>query len=120
VPDTIEVRNITRGSALAERADHARTILTRLRGLLGTSGLSEGTGLVIEPCNSVHMWGMSYPLDVVFADREGVVVGVVQELRPWRLTKVYRGARYAIELPVGVISASGTELGDKLELRTAE
>ena len=117
---TLEVRNLTRDSVLADRAAHARTILTRLRGLLGTSGLAGGTGLVIEPCSSVHMFGMRYPLDVVFADREGVVVGVVEDLRPWGMTTVYRGARYAIELPVGVVSASGTELGDTLELRTSE
>lgn len=118
MPPILRVHNVTRGAALAPRAAHARTLWTRLRGLLGTSGLGEGEGLVIEPCNSVHMMGMRYALDVVFASRELVVVGVVRDLRPWRMTKVYRGARYAIELPVGAIASTGTELGDQLELRT--
>jgi uncharacterized membrane protein (UPF0127 family) len=110
------VQNATRGTTLASRARHADTIWTRLVGLLGTSGLGEGAGLVLEPCNGVHMWWMKYALDVVFADVEGQVVGVVAELRPWRVSKVFRGARYAIELPVGAIAASGTEVGDRLVL----
>jgi uncharacterized membrane protein (UPF0127 family) len=112
------VHNRTRGVPLATNARHARTVWTRLRGLLGTAGLEEGGGLVIEPCNSVHMFGMKYALDVVFADREGVVVGVVQDLRPWKATRIYRGARYAIELPMGIIASSGTAVGDELELKT--
>ncbi len=113
----LHVHNLTRGAALATRAAHARTLWTRLKGLLGTAGLGGGEGLVIEPCSSVHMLGMRYPLDVIFASRELEVVGLVEDLRPWGMTKVYRGARYAIELPVGVIASTGTELGDQLELR---
>jgi uncharacterized membrane protein (UPF0127 family) len=39
-----------------------------------------------------------------------------------RRTPVYRAAQYAIELPVGTIEASGTEVGDRLSWRpgTAE
>ena len=80
--DALAIQNLTRGSELADAARHARTLWTRLRGLLGTKALAEGAGLVIEPCNSVHMWGMSYPLDVVFASRSLEVVGVVEDLRP--------------------------------------
>jgi uncharacterized membrane protein (UPF0127 family) len=60
------------------------------------------------------MIGMRYPLDVVFADSEGKVVGLAENLRPWRMTRVYRGARYAVELPVGTVSSSGTCRGDVL------
>ena len=111
--------NLTRGTTLASQARHANTFWTRMKGLLGTSGLEPDTGLVIEPCNSVHMFWMKYALDVVFADRDGQVLGAVRELRPWRLSSMYRGARYAIELPVGVIDASQTELGDRLSLEPA-
>jgi len=110
------VDNLTRRTTLAARARHAATFWARMRGLLGTTGLAEDTGLVIEPCNSVHMLGMKYALDVVFADRDGQVVGAVRSLRPWRMSSMYRGARFAIELPVGVIDASHTELGDRLSL----
>jgi len=101
---------------LADRARRADTAWTRMRGLLGTSGLGPGEGLVIVPCNSVHMFWMRYPLDIVFASASGEVLGVVENLRPWRMTRVYWGARYAIELPVGAIAATGTREGDELDL----
>lgn len=110
----LRVRNVTRDSLLAERARHARSLWHRTRGLLGTEPLAAGEGLVLEPCNSVHMVGMRYALDVVFADREGQVVGLSENLRPWRATRMYRGARFAVELPVGTVAASGTCTGDVL------
>ena len=110
------IRNLTRGTVLAERARRADTVWSRMRGLLGTSGLEPGAGLVIVPCNSVHMFWMRYPLDVVFASASGEVVGVEENLKPWRMSRVYWGARYAIELPVGVIAATGTCPGDDLDL----
>ncbi len=114
------IHNVTRGTALADQARRADTAWARMRGLLGTDGLESGEGLVIVPCNSVHMFWMRYPLDVVFASVSGEVIGVVENLRPWRMTRVYWGARYAIELPVGVIAASGTCPGDVLEINTSD
>lgn len=109
------VRNLTRDRVLAERAWHARTFGQRTRGLLGRPALQPGQGMVIEPCSSVHMWGMSVPLDVVFADAQGTVKHVVADLQPWSMTKVVRGARYAIELPVGALG--DTAPGDQLALQ---
>ena len=113
---TVRVSNRTRDSVLAERAGHATGFFERARGLLGRPQPGPGEGLVLEPCNSVHMWFMGYPLDVVFADAEQRVTGLVEDLRPWRMSKVFWGSRYAIELPVGIIAASSTQAGDLLEI----
>lgn len=113
---TVRVQNTTRGVVLAERAMHATGFFERGRGLLGRPEPQQGGGLVIEPCNSVHMFFMGYALDVVFADAQGVVTACVPELRPWRASPVFWGSRYAIELPVGTIARSGTEIGDRLLL----
>lgn len=116
----LRVLNLTRDTLLAERAVHARTLWQRTVGLLATPELPPGSGLVLEPCNSVHMMGMRYGLDVVFADRDGTVVGLAENLRPWRMTRLYRGARYAVELPVGTVAASGTHQGDVLVFEGVE
>lgn len=113
----VAVANTTRGSQLASRAGLTTSALERMRGLLGTASLAEGEGLVLDPCASVHMFGMRYPLDVVFADEAAVVREVVAELRPWHMTGWIRGARYAIELPAGTAARTGTEPGDQLEIR---
>jgi uncharacterized protein len=60
------------------------------------------------------MYGMRFPLDVVFLSESGAVVALHAGLRPWRRTAYVRAARYALELPVGSIGASRTEVGDQV------
>ncbi len=76
--------------------------------------LAEGAGLVLEPCSSVHTFGMRFPIDIVFVDREGHVIGLVSALPPWRPWAGAWRARRTIELPIGAIEVSHTQLGDVL------
>lgn len=108
------MENATRGVVLAERAGLAVGFWDRLVGLLGRTALADGAGLWLQPCNSVHMWFMRFPIDVVFASAEGRVVAIVPTLRPWSMTRPYFGATAALELPAGVIARTGTTLGDQL------
>lgn len=109
------IRNTTRGTVLAERETWALTVQERTRGLLDSEGLARGEALGISPCNSVHMVGMAFALDVVFVNRDRVVVRAIRELKPWRLTRIYFTARHTLELPVGTIEESGTQVGDQLD-----
>ena len=89
-----------------------------MRGLLGRSGLDPAEGLLIKPTNSVHMFFMRFPIDVVFLDRDMVVRKVVETLRPWRMTAC-RGARAALELPAGAAGRRGIAVGERLVLEPA-
>jgi uncharacterized membrane protein (UPF0127 family) len=112
---TVSVVNRTRDIPLGERVALADSYFTRLRGLLGRPEPREGEGLLILPSAGVHMYGMRYPLDVLLLDGKGTVVAVYPGLAPWGRTRLHRGARAALELPVGTIGESGTEEGDLLE-----
>lgn len=92
----------------------ARRAGERIRGLLGRSHLDVGQALVIEPCKQVHTFGMGFPIDVVFVDRDWKVVSLARELQPWRITRVVWRARRAVELPAG--AASEVRVGDRLVL----
>jgi len=70
--------------------------------------------LVIEPCNSIHMFFMRYSLDVIFVDRDGRVLFLYEGIKPWRVGRLVKGARMAIELPTGTINRTNTEVGDRL------
>lgn len=111
--------NVSRGQVLAERVEDARSFGARLVGLLGRAALADGAGLWLEPCNSVHMAFMRFPIDVVFTAADGEVVAVVPNLKPWRMTRMYSGARVAIELPVGVVGRTGTAAGDRIRREVA-
>lgn len=107
------IQNLTKGTILADRAGLADSFAGRARGLLGRSRLDEGEALILSPCASVHTWMMRFAIGVCFVDGSGQVVKVVPTVSPWSFASA-RGARAAVELPVGVIAASGTECGDYL------
>ena len=108
----LRILNETRGVTLAEAATLTETMWERMRGLLGTSELAPGSGLVLDPCNSIHTFFMAYAIDVLFLDGDGRVVRVLERLAPWRLTRIYFQARSVVELPAGSLAGTGTVQGD--------
>jgi uncharacterized membrane protein (UPF0127 family) len=99
---------------VADKVELAGTWLSRAKGLLGRDGLGEGEGLHIEPCNSIHMFFMRFPIDVAFLDAGGRVVRAIHSIKPWRATKVYFEAHSALELPAGTLVRTGVHEGDVL------
>jgi len=85
----------------------------RAKGLLGRDSPGQGQGMLFAACSSVHCFGMQYPIDVVFAKRDGVVAKCVPGLRPWHVAMCL-GAYYVLELGKGEIARLGIGVGDKL------
>jgi uncharacterized membrane protein (UPF0127 family) len=112
----MRVRNAVRNTTLAENCEAARTFVARFKGLQLRKGLPAGSGLLITPCNSIHMFFMRFPIDAVFIDAEQTVLHIEEGIRPWRISRVVRKARSVLELPAGTASATGTRPGDRLEL----
>lgn len=119
---TFSVRNKTRGTTLAERGWRADNMARRVVGLLAHSCMEPGTGLLIIPCNSIHSIGMRFLFDAVFLSPgpEYKVLHLIREMKPWRASRMVFAAQSVLELPAGVISATGTELGDFLEILPIE
>lgn len=86
----------------------------RRKGLLGRNGLEPGEGLWIVPCESVHTFGMRFPIDLVYVDRKLRVRKVRSNVPPWRLSACV-SAHSVIELASGAAFASKTQTGDQLE-----
>jgi uncharacterized protein len=125
-------RNLTRSSDLASDVEVADSLWARFTGLMGRASLGPGAGLWLPDSNGIHMMFMRFPIDAVFVGRAGggatgragggaasarPVVSVHRGLRAWSgLVPFVRGAHGVLELPVGVIDASGTEVGDLIEI----
>jgi uncharacterized protein len=78
--------------------------------------LERGEGLVIDPCSSIHTFFMRIPIDVVYVNRDGVVVRADAEMPPWRIGPVFTGSKWVVELPGGAIARSRTTVGDRIEI----
>jgi uncharacterized membrane protein (UPF0127 family) len=110
------VTNRSRDTIVGHRIRVARSSVDRTVGLLRTPKLNAGEGLWIERSPSIHMFFMRFAIDAVFVAADGRVVKTVPNLKPWRVVWWARGARDCLELPVGTVAASQTEVGDRLEL----
>src|ERR1700751_4153198 len=82
----IKISNLTRGVVLAHSVEVADQGATRRKGLLGRDGLAVEEGLWIAPCESVHTFGMKFPIDLVYLDRNKKVKKVRSNVPPWRLS----------------------------------
>ncbi len=114
--------NATRQTTLADDLRIAETHWTRLRGLLGISAAQfvQGQGLWIVPCRGVHTLGMGFPIDVVYLSADNTVVHLEGNLPPWRFAPVRWDAKTVLEVPSATIQATGTALGDSIQIRRAE
>ncbi len=110
----LRVTNVTKGVLLAERAVRAESFVERFVGLMGRRDLPMGAGLLLEPCNSIHTFFMRIPIDVLFLSKELEILKLIPAMVPWRTSSILWKARSVLELPAGVIHASGTAVGERL------
>lgn len=108
--------NVTREKILADSLDVADTFTKSMMGLMGKSCLEKGRGLWIKPCQSIHTFWMRFPIDVLFLDKQGVVVHFIESMKPFRVSRHVLKARSVLELPAWSIKKSGTQMGDCIEV----
>ncbi len=108
-----QVLNKTKDTVVVEEVTLATSMWARFWGLMGKKNLPAGHGLLIDPCSSIHMFFMRFPLDVVFLDKDGRVTKVVKEIKPWRMA-LGGGGKKALEIAPGTASAANVEPGDEL------
>jgi uncharacterized membrane protein (UPF0127 family) len=105
-----------REAALAAAIETAFDSATRRKGLLGREGLPEGAALVIAPCSGVHTFSMRFPIDVVFARRDGRVIKIRESMPPGRVA-VALGAFAVVEMAAGSVTRARLRPGDRLVVR---
>lgn len=91
------------GKELAADVTVASSLPARIRGLLGSSSLPVGQGLLIKPCKGIHTFFMKFSIDAVFLDRDNRVMALYLSLPPNRMTRIYLKAVSVLELPAGTL-----------------
>ena len=94
----------------------ADSFVARLKGLMFQKTPLHQEGLWITPCNSIHMFFMRFPIDVVFLNKERQVVKLVEKLQPWKIISPVGNAHSTLELPAGAITQIGLQLEDYIDL----
>jgi uncharacterized membrane protein (UPF0127 family) len=122
IAGSLIAHNLTRGTTLATDVEVAGGLWAKFMGLMGRPSLPDGAALWLPESNGIHMMFMRFPIDAVFvggSDAAGArpVVAIHASLAAWRgLVPLVRGAHGVLELPIGMVAASGTTVGDRISL----
>jgi uncharacterized protein len=95
---------------------HANTFWKRFKGLMGTKILPEQSGLYINPCSQIHTCFMQYSIDLIYLDQSNAVVGIEENLAPWKIGKRFDNVKSVIELPANTIQQTSLKVGQKIAL----
>lgn len=115
----LSLLNRRTGQELAGAVEIAETRKARNQGLLGRDAMAPSAALILTPCCSIHTAFMRFAIDVVFIDRNGRVVRIVNALPPWRAAWAIH-AHSVIELAGGRLQPDDLRAGDSVYLVPAE
>ncbi|MGW1071408.1 DUF192 domain-containing protein [Streptomyces sp. NPDC002537] len=93
----------------------AASYRARTRGLLGRDTV-EGA-LLLSPASSVHTFGMRFPIDVAYLDRDLRVLAV-RTMPTGRLGLPRPRSRHVLEAAAGAMAGWGLRAGVRVEVRT--
>jgi uncharacterized membrane protein (UPF0127 family) len=112
----MKLMNQTQNKILLDRMEIANTLLTRMKGLIGKEKMESGYGLWIKRTNSIHTFLMSFPIDVIFVDKNLKVKKCIEKIGPNKIIWPIFGASSVIELKSGFLSEHKTQIGDQLHV----
>ncbi len=107
--------NKTRNKPLALHKGFCSNWLTKSIGLM-FSKPRDNYGLIFlfkrYVKHSLHMFFVFYPIDVLFLDENKRVVGIKENLKPFRTYTPKAAYMYFIELSEGTVKKTGTKMHD--------
>jgi uncharacterized membrane protein (UPF0127 family) len=106
-------------TTLVPRLEVADGFWARAVGLLGRRMMELDQGMLFHGTNSIHTFFMRFALDLVFLDKQMVVVKTVKNVRPGRLVWPVWSASTVIELREGFLDQNPIRVGEKLHVDSA-
>lgn len=103
------------GLIISRKVRPADNFVTRLLGYMFSARPLEDDGIYFDPGKSIHTFFMRFNLDVVFLRKDGLVIKIFRNMKPWRMTAYYFKADHVLELPSGKLPLTVKE-GDVLEV----
>lgn len=109
------IRNKSKSIAIGKKARLCRDVFSKAIGLMFSKPRTLVFEFEKEKIISLHMLFVFYPIDVLFLDKNKVVVDKKEDFRPFTFYASKKKAMYAIEMENGTIDKTKTEIGDKIE-----
>ena len=94
----------------------ANNFFFKFKGFMGQKNIKKG--LYFPACNSIHMFFMKEPIDVLYLNREGIIISMDERLKPWTIGKIRFSGKSLVELPQGTIFQFDIKQGQKVTILT--
>jgi uncharacterized membrane protein (UPF0127 family) len=100
-----------------DEVELADSFIRRFCGLMYRKTMAKNHGLLLNPCNQIHTFGMKFAIDALFLSKDYVIIKIEESIKPGKVCKTVNGAHFVLELCGGVAKEAGLSVGDKLEIR---
>ena len=111
----MDIKNTTKKILLAKNAKICKNIFSKSLGLIFSKPKSLIFIFKEEKINPLHMFFVFYPIDVLFLNKNKIVVELTENFRPFAFYTPKNKAKYIIELPQNTIKKTKTQIGDKIK-----
>jgi len=110
----MNIKNTTKKTLISKDAKPCRNIYSKTIGLMFS--IQKSLILIFEKEKIVplHMFFVFYSIDVLFLDKNKIIVEIKESFKPFTFYTPKKRAKYIIEVPNGIIKNAKTELGDKI------
>jgi hypothetical protein len=112
--------NQTRECFLGLEVDGADLSLAKLKDRISSLTLKSGEGIWLAPFRGLPEWGIRVPLDLLYLDKDGRVIDVVESYPVFRANASTPPPESVLALPTHSIYSSQTQTGDQLVLCAAD
>ncbi|MFL0247771.1 DUF192 domain-containing protein [Candidatus Clostridium stratigraminis] len=105
------IKNITKNENICKDVLIANNFFKRLKGLMFTKEMSPDTSMYISHCNQIHTFFMNYNIDVLYLNKNSIIVEIDENMKPGKIGRKVKDAVSVVELKGGTISKTNLKIG---------
>lgn len=102
---------------ICEKVEIANTFVKRFMGLMYRKSIDRNAGLLLDPCNEIHTFGMKFSIDTITLSSDNIIIYLDENIAPRRVRPLIKDGKRVLELNAGTIKDYGLELGDLVEFQ---
>lgn len=110
------IKNMEVSETIFNKVINANSFFKRLKGLMFTKELAEDSSIIIKPCGQIHTFFMNYNIDVLYLNKDDIILDIDENLVPWRVGKWVQGAVSVVELQGGKVKKSKIKIGQAIKI----
>ncbi|MCR5835858.1 MAG: DUF192 domain-containing protein [Lachnospiraceae bacterium] len=109
------VKAVCKGKVICEKVEVADTFFKRFMGLMYRKSMEADHGLLLDPCNEIHTFGMKFSIDTITISSDNIIRYLDRDVAPRKVRKRVKDGKKVLELLSGTIEKYELELGDLIE-----